>query len=42
MAFTINIMDGHSLKQGKFCWAIPSWIPPNEVFHGKTFVVPDI
>ena len=27
-------------KRGKIRWAKLSWIPPNVVFHGKTFAVP--
>ena len=26
-------------KRGKIRWAKLSWIPPNVVFHGKTFAV---
>ena len=29
-------------KQGKIRWSKLSWIPPNKVFHRKTFVVPYI
>ena len=32
---------GHSYrKRGKIRWIKLSQIPPNEVFHGKTFAVP--
>ena len=27
-------------KQGKIRWAKHLWIPPNKVFHRKTFAVP--